>query len=226
MQADVSDEEDEDYKPPSVGESSESEAERATKKARIATPLATVDDKVNAEQSRQALWEDFQTSVGGSSRADTKDIRMIEIEKRYKFAGREITEKKMVPADSDEAKEWTASKTLGDVASGPIATDKTALPESSIPSQAVTVSLLNRPKPGPRRPRVNLTSSKPKKLTMLEKSAMDWSAHLAETDKSTKEELEANRRSGGSLAKHDFLERVGVRRQDEVEKDLGKKRRR
>ncbi|KZO92041.1 hypothetical protein CALVIDRAFT_541381 [Calocera viscosa TUFC12733] len=225
MDANLSDDDDQDYKPPSDDDSFESAGEPSSKKARLAAPPAT-RDKGTTDQDRQAVWEDFQAAVAGM-RPRVKDIEMIEIEIQYKFVGKEIREKKMVPAGSEEAKRWSASKTPEGATTSATDTDTaTALPEPPASTALVSGSMPNRPKPGPRKPRVNLISSKPKKLTMLEKSAMDWAAHLAETDKSTKEELEANRRSGGSLAKHDFLDRVGVRRQEEVEKERGQKRRR
>ncbi|KAL7419832.1 hypothetical protein Q5752_005748 [Cryptotrichosporon argae] len=53
---------------------------------------------------------------------------------------------------------------------------------------------------------------KGKKMTTLEKSQLDWKNHTA-ADTAMADELAANRRSGGALARHDFLERVGKRRQ-------------
>ncbi|EIN08931.1 hypothetical protein PUNSTDRAFT_134105 [Punctularia strigosozonata HHB-11173 SS5] len=95
-----------------------------------------------------------------------------------------------------------------------------------------------QPKPpakrlGPRKSKLSLSSlpdpssstSKPKKLSTLDKSAMDWQAHLASAG-ADKDALEANRRGGGYLDKVEFLERVSERREDALEKSKPSKRRR
>ena len=93
-----------------------------------------------------------------------------------------------------------------------------------------------RPKPGPRKPRTILAplpTAKPKKLTTLEKSAMDWRAHVTQSDAGEEtgsggvnlaDELERNRRSGGYLEKVAFLERVGNRREDLFDESRKKRR--
>jgi hypothetical protein len=70
-------------------------------------------------------------------------------------------------------------------------------------------------------------STKAKKLSTLDKSAMDWQSHIQTAeDPGLKDELEANRRSGGYLEKVEFLKRVDERKEDVVEANKGSKRRR
>ena len=72
-------------------------------------------------------------------------------------------------------------------------------------------------------------SQKGKKLTTLEKSALDWKAHLDASGAAVPElasELEANRRGGGYLEKVEFLQRVGDRRDQAFEANKDHKRRR
>jgi hypothetical protein len=45
---------------------------------------------------------------------------------------------------------------------------------------------------------------------------MDWKSHV-ESSSNVADELESNRRSGGFLAKRDFLDRVGDRRTDAMD---------
>ncbi|KAG8946575.1 hypothetical protein FRC03_001348 [Tulasnella sp. 419] len=79
----------------------------------------------------------------------------------------------------------------------------------------------------PKKSRKSLASlaaaSKPKKLTMLEKSKMDWNSHLASASSEERNEIEQSRRGGGYLDKVDFLQRVNERREDA--RDVLKRRR-
>jgi hypothetical protein len=67
-----------------------------------------------------------------------------------------------------------------------------------------------------------------KKLTTLDKSAMDWRAHVdsAQPSSGLKDELDANRRGGGYLEKVEFLQRVEQRKEDTLEASRATKRRR
>ena len=93
-------------------------------------------------------------------------------------------------------------------------------------------------RPGPRKRKTLLSSlpdpgtQKAKKLTILDKSAMDWKSHVSDaagaaTSASLSDELEANRRGGGYLEKVEFLQRVEERREEVLErgKAQGKRRR-
>jgi hypothetical protein len=56
---------------------------------------------------------------------------------------------------------------------------------------------------------------------------MDWSAHInTQQDAAIKDELEANRRSGGYLEKVEFLKRVEERKEYALEANKSNKRRR
>ena len=118
-----------------------------------------------------------------------------------------------VPADSEDAKKWP-------------------LWHESNQNTADIVSPVDPAKPKPRGPRKSKlvlpslpTSSqrKAERLTTLDKSSMDWKAHV---NSATKDELEANRRSGGYLAKVEFLQRVSERKDNILEETQAKKRRR
>lgn len=55
---------------------------------------------------------------------------------------------------------------------------------------------------------------------------MDWRAHLQTGEEGLKDELEANRRSGGYLEKVEFLKRVDERKEETLEASRSSKRRR
>ncbi|KZT28076.1 hypothetical protein NEOLEDRAFT_1059438 [Neolentinus lepideus HHB14362 ss-1] len=104
-------------------------------------------------------------------------------------------------------------------------------PSASItppPTPATSTSRSPARRPGPRKPKTILnslpSSQKPKKLTTLDKSAMDWQAANAQ-DQALKDELEANRRGGGYLEKVEFLQRVDERRDAVMEAGRAGKRR-
>jgi len=68
-----------------------------------------------------------------------------------------------------------------------------------------------------------------KRLTTLEKSALDWKAHVdtsAAGESRLVSELEANRRGGGYLEKVEFLQRVEDRKNQALEANKDHKRRR
>lgn len=110
-----------------------------------------------------------------------------------------------------------------------VATPSSDALRSSPPSTKLQPVLGKRP--GPRKPKTSLaalpSSHKAKKLTTLDKSAMDWSAHVTtQTDPTVRDELEANRRGGGYLEKVEFLKRVEERKEDAMEAIKSNKRRR
>ncbi len=67
-----------------------------------------------------------------------------------------------------------------------------------------------------------------KRLTTLEKSALDWKAHVdaAPGEAELASELEANRRGGGYLEKVEFLQRVDDRKNQTLDANKDHKRRR
>lgn len=158
---------------------------------------------------------------------------------------REIKE---VPEDCEDAKKWPLYR---DPQLSPSKTDITATSSSSAGSTstsavAVLPSIAFSPnedsaapgksttrRPGPRKSKLSLSSlptpgsSKAKKLTTLDKSAMDWQAHInSADDPKLQDTLEANRRGGGYLDKVDFLQRVEERKNEALDTSKSGKRRR
>jgi len=154
-----------------------------------------------------------------------------------------------VPEDSPEAKKWPlwkkdpnttevdapspeASGSTEKQSAKPTVGRDTLSPTEHSPS--VSSKPVGSKRPGPRKPKTTLgplpgPSAKPKKLTTLDKSAMDWRAHIQaeqESGSSLKDELEANRRAGGYLEKMEFLKRVEVREEERLDVMKSSKRRR
>jgi hypothetical protein len=176
---------------------------------------------------------------------------MVKVERRYLFAGENLTyvsihvaqipnrdfgcdrEVIEVPENSAEAKKWPLWRPPGCEVS-PTSASPDLLQVSSEPNVATPITPVaptSGKRPGPRKPRTSLPSlpsQKAKKLSTLDKSAMDWRAHInAEQEKSgLKDELEAHRRGGGYLGKVDFLRRVDERKEGAIEANKSSKRRR
>ncbi|KLO11384.1 hypothetical protein SCHPADRAFT_891606 [Schizopora paradoxa] len=229
-----------------VKESGEDEVEKKEKERKARAALW--EDFQASVSSSSKVPENAETGP--------KPPVMVKIEKRHRFAGEEVVEVVEVPEDSQDAKKWprwNPTSSSGDnanstqdqkpVESGPsmsaitseipLNSNETNTAPSTTSATAVASSSTPKPKPkpGPRKSKTvlpGLPSGKPKKLTTLEKSAMDWRSHLSEQDGSTVDELERNRRSGGGgyLEKVEFMDRVEGRREELFEKEKGAKRRR
>lgn len=128
---------------------------------------------------------------------------------------------------SEDAKKWP----LWTAEAGNLVPAKaeSGLSPSPVPSSASTPQPEGKPhyRSGTRRPKKSLddmfATAKAKKLSTLDKSAMDWKEHV-ESSRDIKEDLEANRRAGGYLDRVEFLQRVEQRKEAEREQ-IGSKRR-
>lgn len=147
------------------------------------------------------------------------------------MCGREV---KKVPADSEEARKWPLWSPSSD---SPARSSLSAERRSPVASSSSAVQASTPAKPIAKRTAPRRTKSKladidiPKKepvkrLTTLDKSAMDWRTHVAgDADAAMKDELEANRRGGGYLEKVEFLQRVEARKDEVLDANKGKRRR-
>lgn len=155
---------------------------------------------------------------------------------KYAWPCREVKE---VAADSEEAKKWPRWQPSDDAANAESsASAKTSGASGVAPSSSTPTPATNTPaakpagkRPGPRKAKSKLadipTRKEPiKRLTTLDKSAMDWRAHVeGEASADVKDELEANRRGGGYLEKVEFLQRVEARKEEVLDANKGKRRR-
>ncbi|CAE6440167.1 unnamed protein product [Rhizoctonia solani] len=239
-----SDEDDDDFVPGEQDSDSESDAGPETKKPRtgdvIDAPTTKMDDA-----ARTALWNSFlestESEVTNSKILTQPEVKTITIEKKHRFAGEDVIEKVVVADDSSEAQGWRKRQFMGGQSTGCTTTPIVSTPGSgcstlnpgSIPTEtnntAVEALPTTKSKP-PAKPRKSLSglaaAGKPKMLTTLDKSRLDWQSHLASSTQEERDELERNRKAGGAgyLEKVDFLARVGERR-EHVFEDSKRKRR-
>ncbi|KAH9926736.1 bucentaur or craniofacial development-domain-containing protein [Fomitopsis serialis] len=244
MQNSSDSEDDPDYIPPADDDPHSSDDEPDAKRARVSSP--TEEDQYEDKRKRDAIWAEFQASLT-TPQPKTSDSSapspMVKIEKRYRFAGEDVVEVTEVPEDSDEARKWPRWQPPPEQSglSGPStavlpkakaeASQETAASGSAPPTpSASTTSKPPAKRPGPRKPKTTLAplpgAQKAKKLTTLDKSAMDWRTHVQTEGRSElKDELEANRRGGGYLEKVEFLQRVEERKADALGASTFKRRR-
>ncbi|KAF8965088.1 bucentaur or craniofacial development-domain-containing protein [Flammula alnicola] len=240
--------EDEDYIPPE-GRDSDSEQSEQEDNGKSVDVSATEKPVDEGERKRQVVhWRyllsyeiftfDFQASAANTSKSPDQQApprKMIKIQRRYLFAGDEVIDVVEVHEDSPEAKKWPLWKDpeVESTATPPFISQNA--PVTLQRRQRKTASAPTKPpnkRPGPRKPKVSLAplpgSAKAKKLTTLDKSAMDWRTHLQaeqEAGSSVKDELEANRRGGGYLEKVEFLKRVEERKEENLDSLKSNKRR-
>ena len=147
-----------------------------------------------------------------------------------------------VPEDSKDAKDWPLWKppesaeevaTCNNDSSSASTPPAVGLPPAPSSSSTTTTGLVVNRRPGRRKPKVQLAelpsgdSRKGKKLTTLEKSTLDWNAHVnVPGEPELAAELEANRRGGGYLERVEFLQRVDERKNQAFEASRDHKRRR
>ncbi|KAJ7201710.1 bucentaur or craniofacial development-domain-containing protein [Mycena pura] len=216
-------EDDPDFVPHDETDSSDEEPD--LKRARTSSPKPTAEEQAADKRARELLWKSFQASVGEPERK-SEDVpkKMVKIEKRYIFAGEHTVEIVEVLEDSADAKKWPLyrAQEVGTLSSSH---DPPLLGDSASTSTTVPA----KRKPGPRKSRASLPdipNQKPRKLSTLDKSAMDWRAHINSNPPEMKDELDANRRGGGYLEKVEFLHRVEARKEDVFEANKSAKRRR
>ncbi len=142
-----------------------------------------------------------------------------------------------VPADSEEGRKWRwqpidAAGTAPSQDANASTSEATASGTPSVASASASIPAKPTSKrPGPRKGKGKLgnipTKKEPvKQLTTLDKSAMDWRAHVeGESSLDIKDELEAHRRGGGYLDKVEFLQRVEARKEEVLDATKGKRRR-
>ncbi|KAI9059596.1 hypothetical protein FKP32DRAFT_1760894 [Trametes sanguinea] len=241
-------EDDSDYVPPKDAGSDDSDTEaRAAKRARTSSEAVSSESPAQNKQTGEDVYAAFKASLNAPRATETTSVpaasQTVKIVKRYRYAGEEVTEVKEVPADSQEAKQWPLWTPPSDTPATPGQPSASALqsedqfsagPSSSTALPDVGSSGASKPpvkRPGPRKPKKTLApipKKEPvKKLTTLDKSAMDWRAHVEgeAAASGVKDELEANRRGGGYLEKVEFLQRVEARKEEVLDASKSKRRR-
>lgn len=136
----------------------------------------------------------------------------IAIKRTYVFAGETITEEKVVPKSSAEARLYLESQSA---ASNPSISGPGTRPRLRRPKKRV---MMFDPKPDAAgnlvSPLSGASKAKGAKLNTIEKSKLDWAGYVDK--EGIKEELDvAEKAKDGYLGKMDFLGRVDAKREDD-----------
>jgi len=167
------------------------------------------------EQAHGATGTSAQAGAPTTKPAQDAEA-MITIKRTYDFAGQTMTEEKSVPVSSAEAKLYVAEQA-----------------RNQQEAAAARATSATAQKPGLRRPKKRVSifgnkdaaaaqEGKAPKLTTLEKSKLDWAAHVDE--EGIVEELEEHKKAkSGYLSRMDFLGRMDEKREGELKERKGQK---
>jgi len=185
------------------------------------------------------LWKQFKETSQTVPLAKLAPKATVTIVKKFRYAGEDISQTLEVDADSEDAKKWpTVESTPLPTPAGPednsygtktmpenltAATTTVAEPLKAEPSTPAPQRRLGAIRP--RKTLGDIPTSKGKKISTLDKSLMDWSAHIDKGDAKMKHDLEAHRRGGGFIEKVEFMDRVSQRRDEELRGSSSKRRR-
>lgn len=178
-------------------------------------PLAAAETaETHGDETEKAPQSSIHSSTTDAPRTEATDPmaeEMITIKRTYVFAGETITEEKVVPKSSAEARLHLQSQNAA------------PKPTTSSSGKPLRRPLKRRSRfdPPPESGTVGSPSSglgskdQGRKLNTIEKSKMDWAGYVDKAG--IKEELTvAEKAKDGYLGKMDFLGRVDAKREDEI----------
>ncbi|KAE8142538.1 bucentaur or craniofacial development-domain-containing protein [Aspergillus pseudotamarii] len=174
------------------------------------------------EENKDTEMRDGETPVTEEKRqASQYSEEMVKIKRTYKFAGEWITEEKVVPKDSAEAKLYMANEkdvetvTAADNAADSKETIKIRRPLRKIsrfdpnPTGSIKKSWEKQPIA-----ETTQENARGPKINTVEKSRLDWAAYVDQAG--IKDELKTHSKAKeGFLGRMDFLDRVGAKQEEE-----------
>ncbi|KAE8163841.1 bucentaur or craniofacial development-domain-containing protein [Aspergillus tamarii] len=174
------------------------------------------------EENKVTEMRDGETPVTEERRqASQYSEEMVKIKRTYKFAGEWITEEKVVPKDSAEAKLYMANEkdvetvTAADNAADPKETIKIRRPLRKVsrfdpnPTGSIKKSWEKQPIA-----ETTQDNARGPKINTVEKSRLDWAAYVDQAG--IKDELKTHSKAKeGFLGRMDFLDRVGAKQEEE-----------
>ncbi|KAL8641434.1 MAG: hypothetical protein Q9228_001753 [Teloschistes exilis] len=168
----------------------------------------------SSKQSQQPQDSSFKPADGATKREEPQappqqhlSEDTIVIKRTYEFAGETITEEKIVPKSSAEARVYLESQTAQ--------VTPTAVTGGKPIRRPLRKKSMFEPNPDGHVKGLVVTPSKGPKLNTIEKSKLDWASHVDK--EGLKEELDvAEKAKGGYLGRMDFLGRSEAKREEDL----------
>ncbi|RAL16936.1 putative Swr1p complex component (Swc5) [Aspergillus homomorphus CBS 101889] len=191
--------------------------------AQMAVVAADANEATTTTKDDEQAEKHPQPSSSGQETPSKYTEEMVRIKRTYKFAGEMITEEKLVPRDSAEAKLYLANK--GEE------TDTTVAEDSSNKDLMVKLRRplrkVSRFDPNPtgaikksweKQPAAEITgqdeNARGPKINTVEKSRLDWAAYVDQAG--LKDELKVHSKAKeGFHGRMEFLDRVGANIEEE-----------
>lgn len=153
---------------------------------------------------------------GGQSQRPQEGLNdMITIDETYEFAGEAHTRKKTVPRSSTEAKAWLSQRSSYNSDPRFAGDEPVRRPLRKISRFDPNINNLDSFKKNWERSLADAQGSRVPKLNTVEKSKMDWAAHVDE--EGLHDELSEHAKAkGGYLGRMDFLGQVEQRKDEEA----------
>lgn len=179
-------------------------------------PAANASEKIErppsdiSQQRKKPPLIDTTSDVGREAQeppAQPPTEDTIAIKRTYVFAGETITEEKIVPKSSAEARLYLQSQTIQPQPISPVGGKPLRRPKKR-PS-------MFEPNPEGIVKGLGPTPSKGPKLNVVEKSKLDWASHVDQ--EGLKDELDvAEKAKGGYMGRMDFLGRSEAKREEDL----------
>lgn len=190
------------------------------RKSKSGTPddwKASIDDKKDKGTAEPAQASDVIPNTQDDDK-DSLNPKKVKIESSYTFAGKVITESKLVDADSAEAKAYfNSTKGITVNKQGDAKPTRSFVPViRTIPGSTEPTELrIKLKRPSLIDKFLSTYGNKKQKLSTLEKSRLDWASFVDKKD--LKDDLSTHNK-GGYLEKQEFLGRLQDRRDEHYQK--------
>jgi len=164
------------------------------------------------------------TTQGGQGQRPQEGLNdMITIDETYEFAGEVHTRKKTIPRTSTEAKLWLSERSSYNSDPRFTGDEPVRRPLRKISRFDPNINNLEGFQKNWERSVAGGKASKVQKLNTVEKSKMDWAAHVDEEGLHD-ELVEHAKAKGGYLGRMDFLGQVDQRKEDDARRERAKGR--
>ena len=197
--------------------------ERDSGSPAVPSHIEKTDDKVADGESQDTGVPEQKAPTEETQQKPQHVDEMIKIKRTYKFAGEMITEEKVVPKDSAEAKLFLANEDGAGASATNAEGDANGIPGIKLRRPLRKVSRFDPNPTGAikkswEKQSIDATgqeeNARGPKINTVEKSRLDWAAYVDQAG--IRDELTVHSKAKeGFLGRMDFLDRVGAKEDEE-----------